>query len=547
MQSHWFKNAVIYCLEVDVFKDGNGDGIGDFIGLRQGLSYLAGLGVSCIWLLPFFKSPDRDDGYDVMDYLSVDPVLGDLGDFAAFMDEARDHGIRVIIDLVVNHTSNQHPWFQLARRKDPKYFDYYVWRTDAPGKTADQVAFPGKQSGVWQYDRLAKAYYFHRFYSYQPDLNTANPAVREEIKKILGFWAALGVSGFRVDAAPFVISAKGADADKHPHESYEFLHEFREFLRWKTGDAILLAEANVAPEQLTDFFGPEGQRMNMLLNFYVNPHLFLAIAQQSPEPLVRSLRALPQIPAACHWAYFLRNHDELDLSRLAEPEKEECFRKFAPKKEMQLYDRGIRRRLAPMLDGDLARTLLAYSLIFTIPGTPVFWYGDEIGMGEDLSLEERNSVRTPMQWSGERNGGFSTAPKEHLRRPVISRGKFSFRKVNVQALRREPGSLLNRLERMIRTRKEFPEFGTGTYRILETDRPKTVFAHACEDDAGSAVLAIHNLSNAAEKVSIRLWKNEFDHIVYLFEERQTEPIIDEKIKLDLPPCGYSWLRLVHKV
>jgi maltose alpha-D-glucosyltransferase / alpha-amylase len=546
MQSHWFKNAVIYCLEVDVFKDGNGDGIGDFIGLRQGLSYLAGLGVSCIWLLPFFKSPDRDDGYDVMDYLSVDPALGDLGDFAAFMDEARDHGIRVIIDLVVNHTSDKHPWFQQARRKDRKYFDYYVWRTDAPGKTGDQVAFPGKQSGVWQYDRLAKAYYFHRFYSYQPDLNTANPAVREEIKKILGFWAALGVSGFRVDAAPFVISAKGADADKHPHESYEFLHEFREFLRWKTGDAILLAEANVPPEQLTDFFGPEGQRMNMLLNFYVNPHLFLAIAQQNPEPLVRSLRALPQIPTACHWAYFLRNHDELDLSRLAEPEQEECFRKFAPKKEMQLYGRGIRRRLAPMFDGDLAKTLLAYSLIFTIPGTPVFWYGDEIGMGEDLSLEERNSVRTPMQWSGERNGGFSTAPKERLRRPVISRGKFSYRKVNVQALRREPGSLLNRLERMIRTRKEFPEFGTGTYRILETDRPKTIFAHACEDDAGSAVAAVHNLSNEAEKVSIRLWKNEFSHIVYLFEQRESEPILDEKIKLDLPPCGYSWLRLVRQ-
>jgi maltose alpha-D-glucosyltransferase/alpha-amylase len=546
MQSHWFKNAVIYCLEVDVFNDGNGDGIGDFVGLRQGLSYLAGLGVSCLWLLPFFKSPDRDDGYDVMDYLSVDPALGDLGDFAAFMDEARDRGIRVIIDLVVNHTSNRHPWFQQARRKDPKYYDYYVWRSDPPGDTSKEVAFPGKEKSVWQYDKVAKAYYFHRFYHYQPDLNTANPAVREEIKKILGFWAALGVSGFRVDAAPFVISAKGANVEKQPHESYEFLNEFREFLRWKTGDAILLAEANVAPEHLTDFFGPDGTRMNMLLNFYVNPHLFLAIAQKSPEPITRSLRALPQIPASCQWAYFLRNHDELDLSRLAEPEREDCFRAFAPKKEMQLYDRGIRRRLAPMFNGNVAQTLLAYSIIFTIPGTPVFWFGDEIGMGEDLSLEERNSVRTPMQWSDERNGGFSTAPKEQLRRPVVSKGKFSYRKVNVQALRREPQSLLNRLERMIRTRKEYPEFGTGSYRILETDRPKTIFAHACEDDGGRAVLAAHNLSDKPETVTVRLWKDGFDHFVYLFEEWEDERILDGKINLKLPAHGYSWLRLAPR-
>jgi maltose alpha-D-glucosyltransferase / alpha-amylase len=546
MQSHWFKNAVIYCLEVDVFNDGNGDGIGDFIGLRQGLSYLAGLGVSCLWLLPFFKSPDRDDGYDVMDYLSVDPALGDLGDFAAFMDEARDRGIRVIIDLVVNHTSNRHPWFQLARRKDPKYYDYYVWRSDPPGDTSKEVAFPGKEKSVWQYDKMAKAYYFHRFYHYQPDLNTANPAVREEIKKILGFWAALGVSGFRVDAAPFVISAKGANAEKQPHESFEFLNEFREFLRWKTGDAILLAEANVPPEQLTNFFGPDGTRMNMLLNFYVNPHLFLAIAQKSPEPILRSLRALPQIPASCQWAYFLRNHDELDLSRLAEPEREDCFRAFAPKKEMQLYDRGIRRRLAPMFNGNIAQILLAYSIIFTIPGTPVFWFGDEIGMGEDLSLEERNSVRTPMQWSDERNGGFSTAPKEQLRRPLVSKGKFGYRQVNVQALRREPQSLLNRLERMIRTRKEYPEFGTGSYRILETDKPKTIFAHACEDDGGRAVLAAHNLSDKPVTVTIHLWKDSFDHFVYLFEEWEDEAISDGKINLKLPAHGYSWLRLAPR-
>ena len=482
-----------------------------------------------------------------MDYLSVDPALGDLGDFVAFMDEARDRGIRVIIDLVVNHTSNRHPWFQRARRKDPKYYDYYVWRSDAPGDTSNQVAFPGKEKSVWQYDRLAKAYYFHRFYHYQPDLNTANPAVREEIKKILGFWAALGVSGFRGGRRSHLSFPPKEPARKSiPTNPLNSCTNFVNFCAGRPAMRSCSRKPTCHPNSCQISSGRKVTRMNMLLNFYVNPHLFLAIAQQTPEPILRSLRALPQIPTSCQWAYFLRNHDELDLSRLAESEREECFRAFAPKKEMQLYGRGVRRRLAPMFNGDVAKTLLAYSLIFTIPGTPVFWYGDEIGMGEDLSLEERNSVRTAMQWSGERNGGFSTAPKEHLRRPVISKGNFGYRKVNVQALRRDPRSLLNCLERMIRTRKEFPEFATGAYRILQTDRPKTIFAHACEDDGGRAVLAAHNLSDQAVTVTVQLWKDDFDHFVYLFEERANERVLDGKINLKLPAHGYSWLRLAPR-
>jgi maltose alpha-D-glucosyltransferase/alpha-amylase len=285
-----------------------------------------------------------------------------------------------------------------------------------------------------------------------------------------------------VDAAPFVIATKGPDAEKQPHESFDFLEEFREFLRWKTGDAILVAEANVAPDQILNYFGDHGQRMTMVINFFVNPHLFLAIALRSPEPIERALRQLPQIPILSHWAYFVRNHDELDLSRLSQAERETCFRAFGPKPTMQIYQRGIRRRLAPMFGGRLDLQLLVYSLIFTIPGTPILWYGEEIGMGEDLNQEERNSVRTPMQWTADLNAGFSTADPSSLVRPVIDKGAFSYRKVNVQAQRRDPQSLLNYLERMIRTRKEYPEFSTGTYRVVETSEPTKIFAHSCQDE-----------------------------------------------------------------
>jgi len=543
MASHWFKNAVIYCIDIDTFKDGNGDGVGDFVGLQQGLSYLAGLGVTCIWLLPFYPSPDRDNGYDITDYLGVHPALGDLGDFAAFMDEANDRGIRVIIDLVVNHTSNEHPWFQAAKKRDPRYYNYYVWRTEKPPDTKDQVAFPGKQRGVWQYSPAAKAYYFHRFYDYQPDLNTANPAVRAEIKKILGFWLALGVSGFRVDAAPFVIAHKGPEIEKQPHESFEFIDEFREYLSWKRGDAVFLAEANVAPNQLGNFFGERGNRMNMVLNFFVNPHLFLAFANESPEPLLRSLLQVPAIPENCQWGYFLRNHDELDLSRLTELEQARCLKVFAPDENMRLYGRGIRRRLAPMFNGNVQRQMLAFSLIFSIPGTPIIWYGDEIGMGDDLHQPERDSVRTPMQWSAQANAGFSTAPAKKLRRPVIDSGKFEYRLLNVQAERRNPASLLNRMERMIRTRKEFPEFACGKYRLLESDRPEAIFAHACEDDEGNAVVAIHNLSRKAITAKVRLWTDRFDNAVFLFGENDDAVVVNKDLPIALDGYGYNWARL----
>lgn len=422
MKDFWYKNAIIYSLDVETFMDGNGDGVGDFIGLTKRLNYLSGLGVTCLWLLPFYPSPNRDNGYDVMDYYNVDPRLGTLGDFVEFMHQAREHGIRVIIDLVVNHTSDQHPWFQSARAdKNSKYRDYYVWSNNPPKDTKDKIVFPGVQEGIWEYDEQAGAYYLHRFYKEQPDLNTANPEVREEIRKILGFWLELGVSGFRIDAAPFLIEPLGIE-DAKLEELRSLLPEMREFVSQRRGDAVLLAEANVPPDQIPVYFG-DGDKMHMLFNFLLNQYMFLALARKQAAPLIEGLKLLPDSPHIGQWVNFVRHHDELTLDRLTKDKQEEIFAAFAPDENMQIYGHGIRRRLPPMLGGDRRRLELVYSLLFSLPGTPLLRYGEEIGMGDDLSLEGRTSVRTPMQWSSEPNGGFSTAQQDALPQPVISQGE----------------------------------------------------------------------------------------------------------------------------
>src|SRR5215203_577498 len=386
----WYKNAVIYCLSVGTYMDANGDGIGDFKGLMRRLDYLHGLGVTAIWLMPFQVSPHRDDGYDVSDYYGVDRRYGTLGDFVEFAHGAKQRGIRVIIDLVVNHTSNEHPWFDEARR-DPnsKYRDWYVWSKKKPSRAHEGMVFPGVQKSTWSYDAQAKAWYFHRFYDFQPDLNTSNPEVQAEILKIMGFWIQLGVSGFRMDAVPFIIATKGADVKK-PEQQYDMLRSFREFLQWRQGDCIVLAEANVLPETDLEYFGDDGDRMHMMFNFQVNQHLFYALASADTRPLIKAMKATKPRPATAQWGIFRRNPDELDLGRLTDEQRQTVFDAFGPDADMQLYDRGIRRRLAPMLDGDRRRIELAYSLMFTLPGTPVIRYGDELGMGDDLKLPERN-------------------------------------------------------------------------------------------------------------------------------------------------------------
>src|SRR5438874_10685829 len=493
----WYKNAVIYCLSVDAYMDANGDGTGDFPGLMRRLDYLHGLGVTAIWLMPFQTSPCKDGGYDIADYYNVDPRYGTLGDFIEFTHGAKQRGIRVLIDLVVNHTSDQHPWFKQARSdRNSKYRHWYVWSKKKPARSNQGMVFPGVQKTTWSYDREAKAWYFHRFYDFQPDLNTSYPEVQAEILKIMGFWIQAGVSGFRMDAVPFIISTKGPKVRK-PKEQFDMLRMFREFLQWRQGDCIVLAEANVLPETDMDYFGDDGDRMHMMFNFQVNQNLFYALAASDARPLVKALAATKPRPATAQWGLFLRNHDELDLGRLAPEQAKAVFEAFGPEPRMQLYERGIRRRLAPMLEGDRRRIELAYSLMFTLPGTPVLRYGDELGMGDDLSLPERTCARTPMQWSNEPHGGFTKSDKPHL--PVISGGPYGFEHINAAIQRRHPESLLNWTERIIRMRQEVPEVGWGDFTVIATRDPAVLVMRY--DWRNNWVLFVHNFDAKPREVT----------------------------------------------
>jgi maltose alpha-D-glucosyltransferase/alpha-amylase len=536
----WYKNGVFYCLSVGTYMDADGDGIGDFKGLLRRLDYLQGLGITTIWLMPFQPSPGRDDGYDISDFYGVDPRYGTLGDFVEFAHGCRQRGIRVIIDLVVNHTSDAHPWFQHARSsKDSYYRDWYVWADKKPANAGKGMVFPGVQKSTWTQDKEAKAWYFHRFYDFQPDLNTSNPRVQAEILKIMGFWIQLGVSGFRMDAVPFVISTKGAKV-RAPVEQYDMLRSLREFLQWRQGDAIILAEANVLPETDMEYFGADGDRMHMMFNFQVNQHLFYALASADSRPLAKELNATKARPASAQWGLFLRNHDELDLGRLTKKQREVVFNQFGPDKCMQLYDRGIRRRLAPMLDGDRRRLELAYSLMCTLPGTPVFRYGDEIGMGDNLALPERNCARTPMQWSTEPNAGFTQNDKPCS--PVIDSGPYGFEHVNVANQRRNPDSMLNWTERIIRMRKEVPEIGWGEFNVIATSDPAVLAIRY--DWRDNSVLFVHNLDEKPREVSfaVGLTGGAGKLLVNLLTEDHSHAKKNSKHAILLEAYGYRWYR-----
>ena len=535
----WYKNAVVYCLNVATFMDANGDGIGDFEGLVRRLDYLAGLGITCLWLHPFQKSPRRDDGYDISDFYQVDPVYGTLGDFVDFTHEAEQRGIRVIIDLVVNHTSDQHPWFKSARKSpSSKYRDYYLWSKKRPPDFDEGMVFPGVQKTTWTLDPVAKAYYFHRFYQFQPDLNTQNPDVQAEIRKIMGFWLQLGVAGFRMDAIPFVIQTKGADVTRHVQQ-YDMLRDMREFLQWRKGDAVILAEANVLPRTNMHYFGDDGDRMHMMFNFQVNQNLFYGLASGDPRPLIKALKATRPRPASAQWGVFLRNHDELDLGRLTEKQRQTVFRAFGPEKDMQLYDRGIRRRLAPMLNGDRRKLELAYSLLFSLPGTPIIRYGDELGMGDDLSLPERNAARTPMQWSTEPNAGFTRAKKPVL--SVIRGGLYGFEKINAAAQRRDPSSFLNWTERMIRMRKEVPEFGWGDFSVIDVDQPGILALRY--EWRNNSVLTLHNLRDQGVEVTFTLDRDGGMLLSNLLTGDHSEANARGRHRVVMEPYGYHWYRI----
>lgn len=534
----WYKNAIIYNLDIKTFLDVNKDGIGDLEGLARRLDYLDALGVDTIWLAPFQPTPNRDNGYDVQDYYGVDPRFGSSGDFVEFMQQAKKHGIKVLLDLVVNHTSDQHNWFQQARSsKDGKYRNWYVWSEKKPSDWNEGMVFPGVQERTWTYDRKAGAYYFHRFHEFQPDLNWENPDVRTEISRVIGFWIEMGASGFRLDAVPFILETAAPGPADHEMK-FQYLMEIRRFLQWRKGDSILLGEANVLPKDSVNYFGKNGDGIQLMFNFYVNQYLFYALATADTAPLIKALEATRNIHPSCQWAIFLRNHDELDLGRLTDEERQKVFDRFGPQEHMQIYDRGIRRRLAPML-GSRQQLELAYSLMFSLPGTPVMRYGDEIGMGEDLGLKERDAVRTPMQWNNSEHAGFSHADGTVL--PVIDKGPYSYEHVNVEDQRRKPESLLNWMTALIRLRKESPEIGWGNWEIIRTGLPEVLCMYY--HWRGNSLVIIHNFEDRPHEVDLKLTNGKKEHrLVDMMRLDHSDA--DEKgiHRITLEAYGYRWYR-----
>ncbi|MEO3857036.1 alpha-amylase family protein [Acrocarpospora sp. B8E8] len=534
----WWKNAIVYCLDIETYADGDGDGIGDFQGAIQRIDHLDRLGVTCVWLMLFFPTPDQDDGYDIVDFYSVDPRLGTLGDFVEFVRVARDRGIRVIADLVVNHTSDRHPWFQDARSsRDSRHRDWYIWSDRPEPDDPKGVVFPDQEDSLWELDEGSGQYYFHRFYKFQPDLNTANPDVRNEIAKILGFWMELGLSGFRVDAVPFVVE-RVVDSDTLP-DPHDYFAELRAFMNRRDGGAILLGEVNLPYAELLTHFGNTllGNEITVCFDFIGMQRMYLALARQDARPLAASLRDRPKPPRDSQWAIFVRNHDELTLDKLTKSEREEIFEVFAPDQDMRIFDRGIRRRLPTMLDGDQRRVRLAYSLLFSLPGTPVLFYGEEIGMGENLAIEGRSSVRTPMQWTPNLHGGYSTAEPAI---PITS-GAYGPERVNVSAQRRDPGSLLIWITRLIGQYRECPELAWGDYAVLDAG-DTAVLAHRADIDGGT-VVAVHNFAD--RKIDVELTLDGLDSGKVL-----TDLLLDGTIEIsdkglarfDLEPYGCRWFR-----
>jgi trehalose synthase len=540
----WWKTAVVYCLDVQTFMDWDDDGSGDLEGLTERIDYLAELGVTCLWLMPFYPTTDRDDGYDIIDYYGVDPALGDHGDFVEVVRTARDRGMRVIVDLVVNHTSEEHPWFREARSsKDSRFRDFYVWRSDEPPDTSDQVVFPDEEDSIWEYDERTGEYYLHHFYTHQPDLNISNPVVRDAISKVMGFWLELGVSGFRVDAVPYMLGDGGAEAapDERAPDPHDYLQALRGFLGRRRGDAMLLGEVNLPhEEQLAYFGGEDGDELSMMFDFVTMQGMYLSLARKDAGPLAEALRDRPALPVNAQWANFVRNHDELTLDKLTDEERQEVFDAFGPEEEMQLFGRGLRRRLPPMLGGDQARMRLVYSLMFSLPGTPVLFYGEEIGMGENLELPGRMAVRSPMQWADQPNGGFSRAPAEELRRRPPD-GAFGPAEVNVASQRKDPDSLLGFLKLMVHTYRQSPELGWGELRVLEQPC-SAVLAHECRWD-DRRLVAVHNLGDQPCTVSLQLDDHDGFELLDVLGDHAVELDEQGRAEVELPGYGYRWLRL----
>ncbi len=535
----WYKKAIIYEVHIRAFYDSNADGIGDIHGLVEKLPYIHSLRVTCLWLLPMYPSPLRDDGYDIADYYGVHPDYGTVDDFRELVAEAHKRGIRVLTELVVNHTSDQHPWFQEARRdpKSPKR-DWYVWSdTDDKYKGA-RIIFVDTERSNWTWDPVAKQYFWHRFFSHQPDLNYHNPEVQQAMLDVMKFWLDIGVDGFRCDAVPYLFEREGTNCENLP-ETHAFLKKLRAKIEEEYQGRILLAEANQWPADVRLYFG-EGDEFHMGFHFPVMPRLFMAVRREERAPIVEILQQTPEIPPNCQWALFLRNHDELTLEMVTDEDRDYMYREYARDARMRI-NLGIRRRLAPLMENGRRRIELMHSILFSLPGTPVLYYGDEIGMGDNYYLGDRNGVRTPMQWTGDRNGGFSRADTAQLYAPVICDPVFGYQALNVEAQERTRSSLLSWIRRLIRVRQRYPVFGFGTLRFQNPTNKKVLgFVREYQNQT---MLVVCSLSRHAQPAELDLSEWHGWLPVELFGETQFPRITEQPYQLSLGPYMFLWFRL----
>jgi maltose alpha-D-glucosyltransferase/alpha-amylase len=540
---HWYKDAIIYQLHVKAFNDSTGDGVGDFAGLSEKLDYIAELGVTAIWLLPFYPSPLRDDGYDIADYTSVHPDYGTLREFRSFVREAHRRGMRVITELVVNHTSDQHPWFVESRsRRDNTRRDWYVW-SDTDQRYADaRIIFTDTETSNWAWDQGTQQYYWHRFFSHQPDLNYDNPAVVRAVLRVMRFWLDLGVDGLRLDAVPYLVEREGTNGENLP-ETHAVLKRLRAAIDERYAGRMLLAEANQWPPDVLPYFGDsDGPECHMAFHFPLMPRIWIALRREDRFPIVEIMDQTPEVPEESQWALFLRNHDELTLEMVTDEERDFMYTEYAVDRRMRI-NLGIRRRLAPLVDNSRRRMELLNSLLLSMKGTPVLYYGDEIGMGDNVYLGDRNGVRTPMQWTGDRNAGFSRADVHALYAPLVADPVYGYQAVNVEAQQRTPGSLLNWMKRIIGVRRQYPVFGRGSLEFLHPEN-RRVLAYLREHD-GQTILCVANLSRFAQYVELDLGRFGGRIPVELIGRVHFPRIGELPYLLTLGPHDFLWFELTY--
>ncbi len=536
----WYMNATFYEVHVRAYRDSNADGNGDLPGLISKLDYIKDLGVDCVWVLPIYPSPLKDDGYDIADYYNVHSDYGTIEDFKNLVQEAHQRGLKVIADLVLNHTSDQHPWFQAAR-SDPnsKYHDYYVWSDNKDKYSDARIIFLDTEESNWTYDEEAGQYYWHRFYASQPDLNYDNPDVREEMLNVMKFWLDMGIDGFRADAVPYLIEREGTNCENLP-ETHQILKSIRAYLDATYQDKVLLAEANQWPKDVRPYFG-DGDEFNMGFHFPVMPRIYMAIKKGDATPIRWIMAQTPDIPEGTQWCTFLRNHDELTLEMVTEDERQWMWEEYAPQPRMRL-NLGIRRRLAPLMDNDQRKIMLANALLYSLPGAPIIYYGDEIGMGDNIWLPDRNGVRTPMQWNAGLNAGFSEAPTEMLYVPVITDKKYSYRIINVAAEENDPDSLLSKMKHLVHIRKENPILAMGHYEFLATDIEQVLTIHRSLDDED--MICILNLSNMEQEIKLDLASWQGCQPVDILNDVVFPSISATPYAITLEPLAYHWLKIV---